>query len=170
VNANDLFEMSAALQGKSPPLMNITPPGLTHELSFFLPCVPPKATHHAKKIVRVGKFSRLADKPELVSAREMLMALLRPHQPKKPIAPPIVLSLEFTWPWRGGDSAKTRARGRLPSIVKPDADNSAKLLTDVLVALRFIEADQHIAELTVRKWIGEPAGIEVFIGKRIEHR
>jgi hypothetical protein len=37
-------------------------------LSFTLACVPPRVTHHSKRIVRVGRFSRLADTPELKAA------------------------------------------------------------------------------------------------------
>lgn len=36
-------------------------------LDFTLVCIPPRTSHHAKRIVRVGAFSRLADKPELVA-------------------------------------------------------------------------------------------------------
>lgn len=130
-------------------------------LAFRLSCVPPKTSHHAKKIVRVGNFSRLADKPELVAARAMLDSLLLPHQPAQPLTGPVALTLEFTWPWLASDSKKVRALGRVPHDRKPDADNASKSITDRLVALRFIEQDSAIVELVARKWRGDSPGIAV---------
>jgi Holliday junction resolvase RusA-like endonuclease len=130
-------------------------------MEFFLSCVPPKATHHAKKIVRVGRFTRLADTDNLVVAKETIDGLLREHRPPHPIGGPVVLALEFTWPWRAKDSAGARARGRIPHDVRPDCSNLAKTTEDRLVALRFLEDDGQVVALLVRKWFGEPAGIRV---------
>jgi Holliday junction resolvase RusA-like endonuclease len=132
-------------------------------LTIRLACVPPKTNHHAKRIVRIGQFSRLADKPELVAAKEMLDNLLLPHQPAVPVAAPYVVMLEFTWPWLKGHSAKFRAGGRQPMTSKPDCDNASKSLCDRLVALRFIEDDRAIVDLRVRKWWGNEPGITVTI-------
>jgi Holliday junction resolvase RusA-like endonuclease len=130
-------------------------------MEFFLSCVPPKATHHAKKIVRVGKFSRLADNDKLVIAKETIDTLLLAHRPPHPMRGPTVLALEFTWPWRLKDKAGARARGRIPCDVRPDCSNLAKTTEDRLVALRFLEDDGQVVALLVRKWFGEPAGILV---------
>jgi Holliday junction resolvase RusA-like endonuclease len=130
-------------------------------IEFFLPCVPPSANHHAKRIVRIGRFSRLADKPELVAAKEMLDGLLVPHRPRAPLAGPLTLTLEFTWPWRASDSAKVRARRLVPMVVRPDCSNLAKTTEDRLVALRFLEDDALACELIVRKFRGDHPGIGV---------
>jgi Holliday junction resolvase RusA-like endonuclease len=132
-------------------------------LKFHLACVPPKTNHHAKRIVRIGQFSRLADKPELVAAKQMLDNLLLPHQPVEPVAAPYAVFLEFTWPWLKGHSAKFRAAGRQPMTSKPDCDNSSKQICDRLVALRFIEDDRAIVDLHIRKWWGSHPGITVTI-------
>ena len=135
----------------------------TDSLRFRMNCVPPRTNHHAKRIVRIGRFSRLADKPELVAAKEMLDGLLLPHQPSAPIAGPVRLTLEFTWPWLGSHSRKVRALGRQPHTSKPDASNVTKSIEDRLVALRFLEDDAKVVELHVSKWWGDAPGIVVEI-------
>lgn len=130
-------------------------------ISFFIPCVPPKTTHHSKRIVRVGKFSKLADTPALSSARAFWAGILQPHAPATPVDGPVELGLIFTWPWRSGDSKAVRRYGRIPCRVKPDASNIAKSVEDILVALRFLEDDNQVARLVVEKWIGDRPGIKV---------
>ena len=132
-------------------------------ISFHLACIPPKTSHHAKRIVRVGKLSLLADKPELVATKQMLDALLLPHQPSAPIAGPVVLEVVYTWPWLTSHSKRARAAGRLPHTSKPDLDNVTKSLTDRLKALRFIDDDQAVVELRARKWWSGTPGIEITI-------
>jgi Holliday junction resolvase RusA-like endonuclease len=130
-------------------------------IEFFLVCVPPSANHQNKRIVKIGHFARLADKPELLAAKEMIDGLLVPHRPHAPLAGPLTLTLEFTWPWRAGDSAKVRARGRVPMTVRPDCSNLAKTTEDRLAALRFLEDDALVCELVVRKFRGDHPGIGV---------
>jgi Holliday junction resolvase RusA-like endonuclease len=132
-------------------------------IEFFLVCVPPSSSHHAKRIVRVGRFSRLADKPELLAAKEMIDSLLTPHRPRMPQLGPVTLTLEFTWPWRSSESLKTRARRLIPRTSRPDCSNLAKTTEDRLTALRFLEDDNQVVELVVRKFFGDHPGIGVLI-------
>jgi len=132
-------------------------------LDFAIVCVPPRSTHHAKKIARVGAFLRLVDKPELVAARELLDALLLPHQPAAPVPGPVTLVLEFTWPWLASHSQRTRARGRIPHTSKPDTSNVCKTLEDRLVALRFLEDDRAVAGHHLQKWWGASPGIRIIV-------
>lgn len=132
-------------------------------ISFHVSCIPPRTSHHAKRIVRIGQFSRLADKPELVAAKAMLDSVLLPHQPAAPITGPVSLSLEFTWPWRLSESKRVRAQGRAPMTSRPDCSNVTKSLEDRLVALRFIEDDNAVVDLHVAKWWGPTPGISVVI-------
>jgi Holliday junction resolvase RusA-like endonuclease len=132
-------------------------------LTFHLACVPPKTNHHAKRIVRIGQFSRLADKPELVAAKETLESLLLPHQIPEPLTPPYVLSLEFTWPWLVKHKKQERALGRVPMTSRPDASNLAKTLEDRLTVLGFITDDNAVVALHVTKWWGSTPGITVTI-------
>lgn len=132
-------------------------------LAFRVTCVPPTTTHQAKRIVRVGKFARLADKPELVAAKAMLDGLLLPFQPPEPVTSAVRLTLVVEWPWRASEPKRTRAKGRARHTSKPDADNIAKAITDRLVALRFLEDDNAVAELIVQKWWSDTPGISIRI-------
>ncbi len=130
-------------------------------LRFRLNCVPPTTSHAHKRIVRIGKFSRLADRPELVSAKAMLDELLLPHQPAAPIPGPYSMTLEFTWPWRAAEPKRVRAKGRVPHTSRPDCSNLTKTLEDRIVALRFIEDDNAVVDLHVSKWWGDQPGIVI---------
>lgn len=133
-------------------------------INFHLDCVPPTTTHQRKRIVRVKKWSKLADTPELEAAKDMLDSLLLPHQPPEPIAGPVWLELEFTWPWLRSHGKRLRAsRPSVPHTSKPDCSNLAKTLEDRLVALRFIEDDRKVTQLLVSKRWGNHPGIAVTI-------
>jgi Holliday junction resolvase RusA-like endonuclease len=132
-------------------------------MAFRLNCVPPTANHQRKRIVKIGKFSRLADKPELVAAKAMLDELLLPHQPPAPVPGPYVMTLEFTWPWRASESKRVRALGRIPHTSRPDCSNLTKTIEDRLVALRFMDDDNAVVDLRVRKFWGDDPGIVVAI-------
>ncbi|HEY3499418.1 MAG TPA: RusA family crossover junction endodeoxyribonuclease [Polyangiaceae bacterium] len=132
-------------------------------IEFFVSLVPPTTSHHHKKIVRIGKFSKLADRPELVAAKNSLDAALYPHQPLVAMDGPVRLEVELTWPWRKGETKKRRALGRVPHTSKPDCSNMLKTLEDRLVKLCFIEDDKAVADVHVRKWWGDTPGIRVRI-------
>lgn len=130
-------------------------------IEFFLVCVPPTVNHQRKQIVRVGRFMRLADRPQLVKAKDMIDGLLVPYRPLRPLVGPLTLTLEFTWPWRASESLKTRARRLIPREARPDCTNIAKTCEDRLAALRFMNDDAQVVELIVRKFFGDHPGIGV---------
>lgn len=132
-------------------------------LSFFLPCVPPRTNHQRKQIVRRGRFHSLADRPELVAAKDSLDAMLLPHQPGTPVRGPYRLEIEWTWPWLAGHSKRVRALGRIRHISKPDLTNVAKTIEDRMAVLRFIEDDKQVVDLRLSKWWGESPGIQIAI-------
>lgn len=127
--------------------------------------VPPKTSHHAKKIVRNGRFLSLADTDRLRAARETWWVVLLPFKPAEPLTGPLALTIDLTWPWRKSDGPKVRLLGKIPSDVKPDCDNVAKGIVDTMARLRFMEGDQQIAALTVRKWIGGRPGLEFSLSR-----
>lgn len=132
-------------------------------IEFFVQCVPPTANHQRKRIVRIGNFTKLADKPELVAAKSMLDSALYPHQPATPIAGAVRMHVEFTWPWRKSETKKRRALGRVHHTTKPDSSNAIKTLEDRLTALSFITDDKAVADLRVLKFWGDTPGIYVRI-------
>lgn len=132
-------------------------------MTFTLRLDPPEVSHHAKRIVRIGKFYRLADLPTLVAAKKAIDLALLPHKVAAPMRGPVRLALEFTFPWRAKDSRKVRARGRIPRDTRPDCSNLAKTTEDRLVAMGFVEDDGQVVELIVRKWFGAEPGIRVVL-------
>ena len=90
-----------------------------------------------------------------------VVSLLYPHRPAAALAGPTRLVVEWTWPWRASETKKRRALGRVPHTSKPDLSNALKTLEDRLVALRFVEDDRSIVEVTCRKWWGDQPGIRV---------
>jgi Holliday junction resolvase RusA-like endonuclease len=121
--------------------------------------VPPKTTHHAKRIARMGRFSKLVDRPELTSARETWISVLRPFAPSTPLVGPIRAELSLTWPFRKGDGMKVRAKGHIPCDVKPDCDNMAKVIFDVMALLGYFTNDAQIYWLSVSKWFSAKPGV-----------
>lgn len=132
-------------------------------ITFHLPIVPPRTTHQAKQIVRVGGFTKLADKPELREVVSDYMSLLRPYVPERPFGYAVKIDLEFTFPWRKSDSKRIRALGNMPHTSRPDCDNMAKTIIDVMVKLGFMWDDSQIYDIHIRKWWGDKVGINVAI-------
>jgi len=135
-------------------------------IEFFLDCIPPKANHQAKKIVRAGGFLKLADKPELQESKASLDALL--IEAKKelegiPIEGAVKLDLVFVWPWLKSHSKKQRAAGRMWKTTSPDLDNLIKTFTDRLSKLLFIGNDGTVCDRRERKYYGDHPGITVRI-------
>lgn len=137
-------------------------------IEFFLSCVPPTANHQNKKIITIKtrdgrEFHKLGDKPELQAARQMIDGLLVPHRPVTPLAGPLTLTLEFTWPWNKSETKRNRARRLIPRDVSPDCSNLAKTTEDRLAALCFMQNDSQVVELVVRKFFGDHPGIGIRI-------
>lgn len=157
--------MSAPLfDGYIAPPEQTTPP----EVVLWIPCLPPTASHHQKRIVRFKSkagqaITTLADKPALVGAKHTLEALLDPFKIARPIPGPIALDLSFVFPWRKGEPKRNVARGRIPHTTRVDCSNLAKTLEDRLTVLRFIEDDAQVSDLHVTKWWGEYPGIGISI-------
>jgi Holliday junction resolvase RusA-like endonuclease len=132
-------------------------------ITFFVPCVPPKTSHHAKRIVRRGAHFGLADTDRLNDAKDLLAALFVPFRPATPYTGPLVLEIDLTWPWLKSDSKRVRSREQIPHDTKPDWDNAAKGICDCLAKLRFLEQDSQIVDGRVRKWRGDEPGIEILL-------
>lgn len=130
-------------------------------IDVFIPCVPPKTSHHAKRIVRRGRFARLADSEKLNDAKATLDGLLLPHQPSAPLLGPASLSVEFTWPWLAGDPKRIRGSGRVFHARRPDCSNLLKTIEDRLVVLRFLEDDGQVVHVVAAKYRGDRPGIRI---------
>jgi Holliday junction resolvase RusA-like endonuclease len=124
-------------------------------------CLPPKTTAQMKRFNRSsGRFF----KSQAMEIAEAAFAeILMPHRPDRPIAGPVEVSVEVTWPWRKSETKKIRSLGRIPMTAKPDLDNWVKALIDEMVTWRLIDNDQSVWSLSCRKYYGDDPGIRIRI-------
>lgn len=131
-------------------------------ISFFIPCIPPKATSQQKGAFSTGKGIRFFKKKAVRQAENTMLALFQPHAPKQPILGPVQLEVEWTFPYRKSEKKSVVSGGFIvPVTTRPDLDNLSKTLVDSLVTLRFLEDDGQIYELVLRKYWGSKPGIKV---------
>jgi len=149
-------------------------------IEAFIDCHPPTATAQHKSAAardagfRMGKRGKLVAKHtisffetgKVKSAREELTEHFRRHAPAAPLAGPLKLTVTWTFYWNKADEAK-RKKGKLPQwlpkITRPDGDNLAKMLKDVLTALGFWADDAHVTAETYVRGRGDRPGIHVRI-------
>lgn len=89
------------------------------------------------------------------------------YAPDEPFKGPIRLDLTFVVPWRSGESKRTRAIGERPKHTRPDLDNLAKQVCDVLESLGFYRDDAQISDLHLRKRWGPAPRLDVRV-ERLE--
>jgi len=133
------------------------------ELSFFISCIPPKATSQQKGICMIGGKPRHFKKKHVLEAENSLTALLMPHRPAKPLDGPVALSVMWTYPWRSSETKRNKALGYLPCTTRPDCSNIVKGLEDCMTRLAFWNDDSQVADLRIRKGWGDKPGILITI-------
>ena len=135
------------------------------KIEAWIPCIPPKTTAQAAaRIMKrrdgtmfVGKFATGKGK----AAQNDLLALLLPHRPALPLDGAVVVCVTWRYPWRKGESKRTRAEGVIPCTTRPDVDNICKMLLDCMTRLAFWTDDGQVARLTVCKEWGDDPGIGI---------
>ena len=136
-------------------------------IDFFVNCIPPKSTHQAAlRILKrrdgtqfVGKFA--SSKGKHVQAE--LITLFTPYRPMTPMQGPIILIVNWNYPWRKSEKKINRARGIMPCDVRPDCDNLAKFVCDIFTRLAFWNDDGQVYSLTFQKWWSDTPGIGIRI-------
>ena len=140
---------------------------MNNPLSFFISCIPPKSTHQAAlRILKrhdgtqfVGKFATSKGK----AVESELMTLFMPHRPPQPMQGPLSLEVRWQYPWRKSEKKANRAKGILACDVRPDCDNLAKFVCDIMTRLAFWNDDGQVANLTFSKtWCNSP-GIGIMV-------
>lgn len=127
-----------------------------------LAIVPPTTTHHAKRIVRFGGFTRLADSAKLKAAMATYEGLLLEHKPADRIRGPISLDITFVWPHL--KSTPKRLLGEMiPKVAKPDCDNLSKTLTDAMARAFWFNDDAEIYSMSITKYHGPDHRVGVWI-------
>lgn len=125
-------------------------------IEFFMPMIPPTATHQEKKW-RVVKGKPVSyDPPEVLAARSKLMAHLAGHRPAQPLEGGIRLLVKWCFP-RG------RHRNGAYRTTRPDTDNLQKLLKDCMTAVGFWKDDAQVACEIVEKFWADVPGIYVAV-------
>jgi len=126
-----------------------------HQMSFFLPMIPPKATAQEKQIN--WKTHQLYLSPAAKDARAKLRAHLANHVPPAPISNSIAMEIGWSFPISGNH------KDIEPYAQKPDLDNLNKALLDVMQELQFFNDDKQVALLTTYKQYSEDPGIFIQI-------
>ena len=134
-------------------------------IAVFIPCIPPKGNAQQKgAFVRPGKGIRFFKKKAVVEAERTWHALLYPHRPAVPFEGPVSLCLHLTYPWRKGEKKRNIAKwARMPIETRPDVENVAKGLIDVMATLLFFRDDSQIASLSLSKHYGDTPGLKIVL-------
>ena len=138
-------------------------------INFRVSCIPPKATHQASaRIMKrkdgtqfVGKFANSKGK----KAQDDLMTLLSAHTPEVPMEGPLLLSIIYVYPWRKSEPKKNRVTGLKDCDTRPDCDNLAKMLQDVMTRLAFWNDDSQVSRLYFAKFWGDQPGITISVSR-----
>jgi len=123
-------------------------------VEFFMPMVPPTATHQEKRVVMSGGKPKFYDPPEVKRARAKLTAYLAGHRPDQPMEGGVRLLVKWCFP-RG-----EHAHGAY-KITRPDTDNLQKLLKDCMTAAGFWRDDAQVASEICEKFWAEVPGIYI---------
>lgn len=136
-------------------------------IEFKLDCIPPKATAQGSSRIMKRKNGQMfvgkSANSNATKAKRMLMALMTPHVPSKPLDGPLMLEVQWGYPWRKSEPRKNRVRGYKHCDTRPDADNLCKMLMDCLGGSGFFNDDGQIAKLNFSKWWCEHPGIWIKI-------
>ena len=141
-------------------------------IRFHIACIPPKSTAQAGLCIlkrRDGtQFVGRMEKSKSQRAKNDLMALFAEHRPPQPLAGPLLVRLEWTYPWRKSEPKKNRVTGRKLVDTRPDADNIFKFVADVMTRLGFWLDDAQVHPCILRYWGDEP-GIDVWVLPLVSH-
>lgn len=124
---------------------------------FFMPMVPPTATHQEKKISYINGKPHFYEEANLKSARLKLEAYLAKHIPKEKYTTAVRLSVKWCFPIKGN-----HADGDYKTS-KPDTDNLQKLLKDVMTHLGYWTDDALVCVEQCEKFWAEIPGIYINI-------
>lgn len=123
-------------------------------IEFFMPVIPPTATHQEKKVRMAGGRPVFYDPPEVQAARSKLTDYLAGHRPDRPLEGGIRLLVKWCFP-RG------KHRDGEYRITRPDTDNLNKLLKDCMTAAGFWKDDAQVASEICEKFWAEVPGLYI---------
>lgn len=123
-------------------------------IQFFANGIPkgqPRPRAFARKLGE--KFvARMYDAGTAEAWKSQVAAVALSHRPRSPVEGPVILRLEFRFPRPKSLCRRKDPDGEMPHIAKPDVDNAAKCVMDVLTQLGgFWRDDAQVATLIVSK-------------------
>lgn len=127
-------------------------------IEFFMPMIPPTATHQLKQVRVVNGKPRFYEPAAVKAARAKLTAHLAGHRPPEPMDGPLSLTVKWCFP------AKDKTNGSWRTS-RPDTDNLNKLLKDCMTALGFWHDDAQVAQEIIEKFWADLPGIYIRINK-----
>jgi len=140
---------------------------IAHEI--FVACDPPKSTAQAGSIIlkrRDGtQFVGRASGGKADKAKKTLLALFADTPPPRPLEGPVRLDIEIQWPWRKSEPKRRIAHGIALHDKRPDLDNYAKFLLDILTTLHWWGDDGQVAVLHMDKTWGNHPGIRIRVSE-----
>jgi len=137
------------------------------EISFSVPWTPRPKQGDRSRIVTTKTGRQFVQHYTATEVREdanSLASLAKEYVPKFPFQGPLTVGITATFPWLRSHPKKVVESGRsLPKDTKPDVDNIAKKVLDVLQSMGFFAGDQQIAHLRVTKEYGPAPRLRFYI-------
>ena len=119
-------------------------------MEFFMPMIPPTATHQEKQVRVANGELVFYDPPQVKAARAKLTAHLAGFRPETPLRGAVRLVARWCFPRGKHEDGAYR-------VTKPDTDNLQKLLKDCMTAAGFWKDDAQVAcELAEKFWADVP--------------
>lgn len=118
---------------------------------------PAKTTAQQKGIRVVGKFAMHYKKARVVAEESRLARAMLPHRIPEPIEGAAKVTIGFYFPFTKAEAKKHRDQGVtfcVPKTVKPDVDNCAKTVLDMLTKSGFFFDDAQVTDLVLFKRAG----------------
>ena len=133
-------------------------------------CVPPKSVKkNSKQIIQVKGRPIIVSGKHWKKAEKVLTSLLAPHAPASPHEGALCVDVDWVYPYRS--STRKRDLGMMiPCDTRPDKDNLASGLFDVMESLGFWPDDARIAQGQFNKWWGPKPSISITIRSATGYR
>ncbi|MBE6850926.1 MAG: RusA family crossover junction endodeoxyribonuclease [Ruminococcus sp.] len=125
-------------------------------LNFFMPMIPPTATHQEKGCVIKNGRRQYYDRGN-GDAEEKLKAHLAQHVPQEPFTGAVRVVCKWCYPIKG------EHKNGEPYTNKPDVDNLCKALYDIMTKLGYWKDDKQIYSGITEKFWAEVPGIYIRI-------
>jgi Holliday junction resolvase RusA-like endonuclease len=139
------------------------------KIAFTIPGASKTTAQHKGVMVRCGRVM-FFKKKEIVAEENRLTRLCMLHCPKSPFFGAVQATITFVFPFTKAEEKKHKERAEdldfsTPKITRPDVDNCAKTLMDVLTKQGFWVDDSQVTTLILCKRSGWTPAIHVEISE-----